>query len=453
MFLTNEWILSVNHPSLLVVARRINQLLEKVGQVKGRISQTETGLIELRLDRQVNANTIEKNERIVVTAKCTKAVLRTATHAILRELLGQLAVGVTTVDYAQGRRIFMLDMARKYYSKATIIKFIDALSFAQFNFLQLHFSENEGFRIECQTAPEIVSDEFLTKAEIKEIIQYAQVAGIEIIPDFDSPGHLKQILKNRPEWQLVKKNEAGELEKNPTALDISNPEAVAFIVSIYEEFAQLFTSSRYFHIGADEFVDFDEMEAYPEIQAHAKAVYGQQAEGIDAFVGYVNHIIEKINQFGFIPQVWNDGFFRLNRAEVVKLSQDVEISYWTKWNKNMAPVETFIEKGYTVTNFNDNYFYYVLGENAGYTYPQYDKVLTHWKPDMWPQEQVIAVEPVQLPGVAVAVWNDIPDAQTQEEVLNNVSQIFFAVMQKQSNAVFATKEQIETFLTTLFEDK
>lgn len=453
MFLTEEWILSINHPSLLVIARRTNQLLEKMGKTKGHISQSTTGLIDLRLDRNASVNTIEKTERITITGKCPKAVLRTAAHAILREMLGQLAIGVTKVNYAQSRRIFMLDMARKYYSKATIFKFIDALSFAQFNFLQLHFSENEGFRIECETAPEIVSAEFLTKAEIKEIIQYAQVAGIEIIPDFDSPGHLKQILKDRPEWQLVKKTAEGTFEKNPTALDISNPEAVAFIVSIYQEFAELFTSSRYFHIGADEFVDFDEMEAYPEIQAYAKDVYGESAEGIDAFVGYVNHIIEKINQFGFIPQVWNDGFFRLNRAEVVKLSQAVEITYWTKWNKNMAPVETFIEKGYTVTNFNDNYFYYVLGENAGYTYPKYDKVLTNWTPTMWPQEQVVEVDPVQLPGVAIAVWNDIPDAQTQEEVLNNVSQIFFAVMQKQSNAVFATQAQIESFLTTLFADK
>lgn len=452
MTFKNDWVLSINHPSLLVVARRLNQLIEKIGGVSGAISQTKTdGAIHLQLDRQAATNKIEKSGKMVITGTCTKAVLRTGAYAILREALGQLAAGETTVDYVQGRRIFMLDMARKFYSKETILKFIDALSFAQFNFLQLHFSENEGFRIECETAPEIVSETFLTKSDIREIIQYAQFAGIEIIPDFDSPGHLKQILKDRPEWQLVKKNAEGELEKNPTALDISNPEAVEFILSIYREFAELFSSSRYFHIGADEFVDFDEMEAYPEIRAYAKEIYGEAAEGIDAFVGYVNRVIEEINALGFIPQVWNDGFFRLNRAEVVKLSTDVEISYWTKWNKNMAPVETFVEKGYTVTNFNDNYFYYVLGENAGYTYPEYDKVAGKWTPDMWPQDQVVAVDPVQLPGVAVAAWCDLADAQTQEEVLTNLSPIFFAVMQKQSGEVFATKADIDGFLEKLFK--
>ena len=40
---------------------------------------------------------------------------------------------------------------------------------------------------------------------------------------------------------------------------------------------------------------FDEMEAYPQLQDYAKEVYGESAEGIDAFVGYVNRIIEAIN--------------------------------------------------------------------------------------------------------------------------------------------------------------
>lgn len=452
MMRKNEWILAINDPSLLIIARRFNQLIQKINGVPGKISQTTAkGAISLQLDRQATDNKIEKNETITITGKSEQAVLQTATYALLREHLGQLNKGETLVQMAQERRIFMLDMGRKFFSKETILSFIDVLSFAQFNFLQLHFSENEGFRIACDTAPEIVSDDFLSKADVIEIIQYAQCCGIEIIPDFDSPGHLKQLLKNRPEWQLEKKNAEGEFEKNPTALDITNPEAVEFILSIYKEYAALFSSSTYFHIGADEFVDFDEMEAYPQLQDYAKEVYGESAEGIDAFVGYVNRIIEAINGFGFIPQVWNDGFFRLNRAEVVKLSEAVEITYWTKWNQHMAPVSTFIDRGYTVINFNDNYFYYVLGEHAGYTYPTYEKIIDSWTPDMWPQEQVVAVDTTQLPGVAVAVWADRPDAQTQEEVLLHVSEIFFAVMQKQMGDVFITKDALTAFLATILK--
>ena len=40
------------------------------------------------------------------------------------------------------------------------------------------------------------------KTEIRELITYAKGYGIEIIPDFDSPGHLKQVLATHPEWCL-----------------------------------------------------------------------------------------------------------------------------------------------------------------------------------------------------------------------------------------------------------
>lgn len=94
---------------------------------------------------------------------------------------------------------------------------------------------------------------------------------------------------------------------------------------------------------------------------------------------------------------------------------------------------------------------YVLGEHAGYMYPTYEKIIDAWTPDMWPQEQVVAVDTTQLPGVAVAVWSDQPDAQTQEEVLLHVSEIFFAVMQKLMGDVFITKEALTAFLATILK--
>ncbi|MCS6723572.1 family 20 glycosylhydrolase, partial [Proteus mirabilis] len=143
--------------------------------------------------------------------------------------------------------------------------------------------------------------------------------------------------------------------------NIVDQEAVLFIEALYKEYAELFNRSRYFHIGGDEFVDFDEIDAYPDLKEAAVAMFGKNGTAMDYFIYYVNQLVEKVSSWGFIPRVWNDGFFRLNRQELVKLSEKVEITYWTKWNQNMAPVETFAEKDYTVINFNDNYFYYVLG--------------------------------------------------------------------------------------------
>ena len=84
------------------------------------------------------------------------------------------------------------------------------------NALQIHFSENMGFRIECETDPAIVSDQYLTKVEVREILAEAKKYGIKVIPSFDSPGHVDQILKAHPEYGQV--NNSGNqyiLQINP----------------------------------------------------------------------------------------------------------------------------------------------------------------------------------------------------------------------------------------------
>ncbi|MDO4595345.1 MAG: family 20 glycosylhydrolase [Tissierellia bacterium] len=54
-------------------------------------------------------------------------------------------------------------MGRKYFAKEWIIQLIREMSYMKLNALQLHFSENKGFRIESEVDPDIVSviDKFL----------------------------------------------------------------------------------------------------------------------------------------------------------------------------------------------------------------------------------------------------------------------------------------------------
>ncbi|ALS36243.1 hexosaminidase [Enterococcus rotai] len=303
-------------------------------------------------------------------------------------------------------RIIMLDIGRKYFSVAGLRLLLEHMALHGFNFLQLHFSENTGFRIESEKYPQLVSEKFLTKNEIKELIHYAAYLSIEIIPDIDTPGHMEHLLKGRPEWQLTRVEPQKEISKVPSALDITNEEAVAFALSLYDEYMTLFADSRYFHIGADEFIDFDQMEQYPALAD----------SGITRVETYVNTVATFVKARGFIPRVWNDAFFR--NSQTSSLTKDVEITYWTKWQKEMAPLQTFLDEGYSVVNFNDNYLYYVLGENAGYTYPTAAKIKQQWQPNLFSSEQLVPLEnQKQVKGAALAVWCDKPRAQTEKEVI------------------------------------
>lgn len=303
-------------------------------------------------------------------------------------------------------RIVMLDIGRKYISPEGLHRILEEMALYGCNFLQLHFSENNGFRIESIHYPELVSDEFLSIAEVKELIRYAAYLSIELIPDIDTPGHMEHLLKAYPEWQLLIQEEAGGIGKVPAALDITNQQAVSFVLSLYQEYLQLFSDSRYFHIGADEFVAFDQMDRYPALKD----------DGIYKFENYVNTVAHFVEEHGFIPRVWNDAFFRNNQRSI--LTKNVEITYWTKWQKEMAPVQTFLDEGYSVINFNDNYLYYVLGENAGYTYPTAKKIKEKWQPELFASHQLVSpTEQQQVKGAALAVWCDKPKAKEEEEII------------------------------------
>jgi len=327
-------------------------------------------------------------------------------------------------------KALMLDMGRKFYTKEWILNLVDYMAELKMNTLQLHFSENEGFRIECETYPEIVSEQHLSKKEVREIVDFATSKGISIIPDFDTPGHLKQILNFYPHLRLDKV-ENGETVQDLKAIDITKKEARDFIKKIYAEYAQLFHESKFFHIGADEFIDFDKVDEYPVLLNYSKEQYGVDASGMEVYVDYTNDIAQYVESLGFTARVWNDGFYRKNRESLVELHPSIQVCYWTKWNPNMAEPETFIEKGFKMINFCDNYFYYVLGENAGYTYPTGEKIRNEWTIDRFPHGRHLSDEDLTaVLGTSFAIWSDRPDAQTEDEVFLGIKDPLKAMMEK-----------------------
>lgn len=317
-------------------------------------------------------------------------------------------------------RSLMLDIGRKFYSKKWILRLIDEMANLKMNTLQLHFSDNEGFRIETNSFPEIVSPKYLTKLEVREIIVYAQKRFIQIIPELDSPGHLKNFLKIYPEWRLERMGEYNEYIDH-RALDITNDEAVEAVKKLLNEFFELFYDSGYFHIGADEFIDFEKLDDYPKLKKIAQKKYGLSATAIDLYVEYTNDLIDSVKSAGFTPRVWSDGFYRKNQAQIVELSRETQVSYWTRWNKNMASIHKYIELGYEIINFNDNYLYFVLGEAAGYQYPTENKIMEEWEIVDFPNRQKLSEEYLKkIIGTSFAIWGDIPAALTEEQVMEKV---------------------------------
>ncbi|SJZ63931.1 hexosaminidase [Pilibacter termitis] len=325
----------------------------------------------------------------------------------------------------------LLDSGRKHWKKEEILALLDLIKEKGFNTFQWHFSDFLGFRVKLDSFPEIASDDHLSKEEMREIITYAEKLGIDIVPEFDTPGHLTPMLAKYPTWGVKQIDENGEVKHSDTALDITNPEAKQAVFTILEEILTLFPNSTHFHLGADEFIWFSKVQEFPDLISSSQALVGEVASGLESYVAYTNELIDFMNERGKTPRVWNDGFFRSDVVSKVELSKNVEICYWTKWDEAMATLDTWLEKGYKMLNYNDNYLYYVLGEHSSYTYPTAEKVREGWEEYKFSGEQMVPdAHKHQLVGTYLAIWSDKPEAKTPQEILADISPVMEVMREK-----------------------
>ena len=89
-----------------------------------------------------------------------------------------------------------------------------------------------------------------------------------------------------------------------------------------------------------------------------RASYCQQRR--DLYVEFLNEVIAHVRAKGFQVRVWNDGLFRPDLAEHVELDRNVQIGFWSNWDKGMAPLQAFLDRGYQVVNYHSEYLYFIL---------------------------------------------------------------------------------------------
>lgn len=410
------WTIKEQSISLLTKDKKLEETISHIANGRGfTISPHASSVIKLEKDDTLEkeAYRITVDEKVVLYAKEISGFIY-GFQTILKYLMvqGQLPYG-TINDYPYLKeRSLHLDCGRKFFTKSWIMNMIEEMAWKNLNTLQLHFSDNKGFRIACETYPKVTSADHLSKKEVREIIDYAHCFGIDIIPSLDSPGHLKAALRQYPEFQLENNNGDG--------LDISNPKARKFMLDLYTEYAELFYDSSYFNIGGDEFIDFEKFDDYPMLETYAKEVLNlRNGEGIDTYLEFLNEMSQFLENKGFKVRVWNDGLHRLNQKETIKLNKNLQICYWTKYNKYMAPLGTFETKNYDLINYHAENFYYVLHVEAGVKRVDPKEWYATWHPSIFSGNQIIENKAL-LKGASYSIWCDAPEIANQDEIYEHV---------------------------------
>jgi hexosaminidase len=158
----------------------------------------------------------------------------------------------------------MLDVARHFFSVDDVKRYIDLIACYKMNALHLHLSDDQGWRIEIKSWPDLAikggSSEvgggaggYYTQEQYADIVKYANDHYITIVPEIDMPGHTNAALSSYAELNCDGK--ATELYTGTkvgfSTLCTTKEITYKFISDVIRELAAL-TPGPYIHIGGDE---------------------------------------------------------------------------------------------------------------------------------------------------------------------------------------------------------
>ena len=165
-------------------------------------------------------------------------------------------------DY--GFRGVMLDVSRHFFGVTDVKKFIDYISSYKMNILHLHLSDDQGWRIEIKSWPNLTTHGgstevgggkggFFTQEQYIDIVNYAARRYITVIPEIDMPGHTNAALASYA--QLNADGKARKLYTGTkvgfSSLATDKEITYKFVDDVIRELAAI-TPGPYIHIGGDE---------------------------------------------------------------------------------------------------------------------------------------------------------------------------------------------------------
>lgn len=234
-------------------------------------------------------------------------------------------------------RALSMDCVRHFFPAEEVKKIIEEISLAKMNVLHWHLTDDQAWRIESRKFPKLhtTSSDYFTQDEIRDIVEFAGIRGVEVVPEIDLPGHTTGILAAYPEYSCSRKEvklaAAGGIY--PVILCAGREETFAFVEELLDEIIPLFPGNR-FHIGGDE-APKSEWKKCPYCQKKMEELGITVIEELQGY--FTARVIEILKKHGKTPICWNETLLASNAPK------DIQVQYWTLQHR--IPMQQFVENG------------------------------------------------------------------------------------------------------------
>lgn len=380
--------------------------------VYGQEKDAEKGDIVVKLDSSLGEQSykVSVGQKIVVTGSDAAGAFYGLTN--LLQMFEKNSLQDVTNTPLVAERSAYIDCGRVYFSPEMLKALIKTLAWNRMNTLYLDFSNNNATRFFLDemkvtaggqnydiTTARPSDGKYLTQADMVDIIKVAKQYGVQIIPTFNSPGHIGGLysLNN----SFFDKATADDYDRScgKITLDISKADAYAFGQAVVKLYVDFFAGQgcKSFNIAADEAtlgnVKYDSRNA--------------------TFVNYVNDLNTYIESKGMTTRMFNDGIQSVNS----NISKNIIVLYWAP----EGTAEKLHENGYQVVNFSYGAgLYFAYGASWWVWNQPVNTIYDGWTPGVLNrntdyQYSYVATEttdPSNLLGATFAVWTDYAFTQS-----------------------------------------
>lgn len=415
---------------------RARKLLTSMLQDRGvYVSSKQAVEIELLIDKKLH-NNVEYYELTVLNGKITIKSpaedglingVKTLVAAIDHSPANRIIENVSIKDYPDlPYRGYMLDIARNFTPLSKIKRFIDVISYYKINKLQFHFTDDEAWRVEIPGLPELTEvssrrgltyDEngflaqvfdgngnpndlsqsangFLTRAEFIDLLKYAHLSGVKVIPEIETPAHARAAIvamKNRyNKYRDSDPLKAGQYilwdEKNTSeytsaqsyhdnVLDVASEGTYNFLEKVITELATMYREAGIkldvIHLGGDE-VPKGAWDNSPSVKAFMQARGLTAEHQVSEY--YISRMVEFLAKKNIKLEGWQEVALDHSAEFNARIAPHIAgVNAWSTVGKRDVIPYTIANSGYPVILSNVTNFYM----DMGYTWHQYEQGL-HW---------------------------------------------------------------------------
>ena len=234
-------------------------------------------------------------------------------------------------------RGILYDTSRHFLPVSLLKKHIQIMSWNKFNVFHWHIVDIQSFPYVSHTFPDLSGKgaysprHTYSKADVQEVIQYANQRGVRVMAEFDTPGHTGSWGKGAP-GLLTPCYTKGKPDGTYGPINAISNVTWPFLSALFTEIVGDF-KDQYIHLGGDE-VSFSCWASNPDIQQWMEDRGFTNYARFETF--YMSKLLQLMEELNKSYVVWQEVFDNGN-----KIKDDTIIHVWkggSSWGKEMKNV-------------------------------------------------------------------------------------------------------------------